>query len=106
MVETVIKANQKSKSRSATGPRAGSGASGDASEFDEDGVAGQELSKVPSASVRALGRLIWKKEREKERDPNWVSRCFRRQLMSISSIVTICFDWSAPVGRYRRAQTS
>lgn len=81
MVETVIKANQKSKSRPSTSStnkalRIGTSLSGtggglDGFEIDEEGGAGQELNKVPSAPVRALGRLIWKKDREAERDPNW-----------------------------------
>ncbi|KAG0145855.1 hypothetical protein CROQUDRAFT_45135 [Cronartium quercuum f. sp. fusiforme G11] len=64
LVESVIKANQKSKSR-------GTGGGMDVLDFEDDGEAGHELSKVPSAPVRALGRLIWKKDRESEKDPNW-----------------------------------
>ncbi|EGF98429.1 uncharacterized protein MELLADRAFT_69335 [Melampsora larici-populina 98AG31] len=83
MIENLLKVNQKSKSRTSMngkvtrsgttlcGTLGGSGSGLDGLEIDDDHGSGQEFSKVPSAPIRALGRLIWKKDREAERDPNW-----------------------------------
>jgi hypothetical protein len=32
----------------------------------------QTISRIPSATVRALGRLIWKKRKEEKLNPDWV----------------------------------
>ncbi|MBW0509653.1 hypothetical protein O181_049368 [Austropuccinia psidii MF-1] len=63
MAQAVIKANQKSKSKTAPAT--------DGQSFSDEGSCDQQISNVPSAAVRALGRLLWNKQREEEKDPNW-----------------------------------
>jgi hypothetical protein len=70
LAEEAIKANQKSKSRSGAGGiglKDSFGLGGD--EADNDS---QTISRIPSATVRALGRLIWKKRKEEKQNPDWV----------------------------------
>ncbi|PLW22875.1 hypothetical protein PCANC_02822 [Puccinia coronata f. sp. avenae] len=69
LAEEAIKANQKSKSRSGAGGiglKDSFGLGGD--EADNDS---QTISRIPSATVRALGRLIWKKRKEEKQNPDW-----------------------------------
>ncbi|EFP85087.2 uncharacterized protein PGTG_11256 [Puccinia graminis f. sp. tritici CRL 75-36-700-3] len=69
LAEEAIKANQKSKSRSSPGGiglKDSFGLGGDEPDNDP-----QTISRIPSATVRALGRLIWKKRKEEKLNPDW-----------------------------------
>ncbi|POW17049.1 hypothetical protein PSTT_00882 [Puccinia striiformis] len=82
LAEDAIKANQKSKLRSTSSYNYNSNGIGIGLK-DSFGLGGNGddyidndphiISKVPSATVRALGRLIWKKRKEEKVNPDWWS---------------------------------
>jgi len=82
LAEDAIKANQKSKSRSGVGAvnlKDSFGLGGDDADNDS-----QTIARIPSATIRALGRLIWKKRKEEKNNPDWVCHLTRPTLPSAS----------------------